>query len=282
MINKYFDSLVRWNSYDRPYLAKLWGYKGYQGISRGVVTPKGEKFIILFVTKDKQNSMTQYNDYIKDYILYWEGEEKHKSDERIINAATTGNKIYLFYREIHHMPFVYFGEVFLIDYIFEPNKSSSFKFALEDKNKNEEENEIKKIKENKNISETEKVTLIKSRIGQGKYRNDLIKIWKGCSVTEVKSTNLLKASHIKPWVKSNNQERLDVNNGLLLTPALDHTFDSGLISFDVDGKIIISEELSREEADIMNINRGMNLKKTSKKIAEYLEYHRKNIFKGKL
>lgn len=275
MINQYFNTLVKGHLYERPYLAEIWGYKGYQGISRGVITPKGENFIILFVTKNKQNSMTQYNDYIKDNILYWEGEEKHVNDERIINAKTIGNKIYLFFREIHHTPFVYFGEVFLIDYTIESNKSSSFKFALEDK----EEREIEKIKENDDISATEKTILIKSRVGQGKYRNDLIKKWKSCSVTGIDNTSLLKASHIKPWSISSNDEKLDTDNGLLLTPALDHSFDLGFISFLDDGKIMISKNLSKEETEVMNINNDMKLRNISKEMKKYLRYHRKNIFK---
>ena len=45
----------------------------------------------------------------------------------------------------------------------------------------------------------------------------------------ITSTWILIASHIKPWRVSNNNERLDVYNGLLLLPNLDKLFDKGYI-----------------------------------------------------
>jgi len=51
-----FDSLKIGQEYDRPYLAELWGYKGFQAISKGVVTPANTNTIILFVTKEKQEA----------------------------------------------------------------------------------------------------------------------------------------------------------------------------------------------------------------------------------
>lgn len=56
--------------YERPSLADIWGYKGFQAISRGVVTPSGTKYIILFVTKQKQEALTQYNDYLDGELLH--------------------------------------------------------------------------------------------------------------------------------------------------------------------------------------------------------------------
>jgi putative restriction endonuclease len=51
-----FAKLRIGSKYERPHLANLWGYKGFQAISRGVVTPSGTNFIILFVTKEKQEA----------------------------------------------------------------------------------------------------------------------------------------------------------------------------------------------------------------------------------
>lgn len=99
-----FEGLVIGKEYDRPLLAKMWGYEGFQAISRGVVTPSGQNIIILFVTRDKQESLTQYDDYIDGDSLYWEGEAKHGSDDRIANAQASGDAIHLFYRVAHHSP----------------------------------------------------------------------------------------------------------------------------------------------------------------------------------
>jgi putative restriction endonuclease len=128
----------------------------------------------------------------------------------------------------------------------------------------------------KEITETERKNFVLSRIGQGLYRKKLIDYWKSCSVTGIKEIPLLIASHIKPWKKSTDCEKLDVYNGFLLTPNLDKVFDIGLISFDNDGKIIISEFLDNYEP--FGIYENMTIK-ISTEHQPYLEYHRENIFK---
>ena len=126
-----FKKLKIGEEYQRAFLADLWGYKGHQAISRGVVTPAGTKKIILFVTRDKQSSSIQYNDYIKDNSLFWEGEDKHGSDNRIINSGKEKEEIHLFYRDIHHSPFVYYGEIFLTEYELYSDKPSKFLFSIQ-------------------------------------------------------------------------------------------------------------------------------------------------------
>ncbi|MEP0265669.1 HNH endonuclease signature motif containing protein [Dokdonia sp.] len=130
----------------------------------------------------------------------------------------------------------------------------------------------------KGITETERKNYVLSRIGQGFYRKQLIDYWKSCSVTAIKEVPLLIASHIKPWKKSNDFEKLDVYNGLLLTPNLDKVFDLGLISFDNEGKIIISEFL--DDYVSFGIKKNM-IVKIALEHKPYLEYHRKNILKTK-
>ena len=44
----------------------------------------------------------------------------------------------------------------------------------------------------------------------------------------------------KPWRDATNDERLDGENGLLLTPSIDHLFDRGFIGFEDGGRLIIS------------------------------------------
>jgi len=84
---------------------------------------------------------------------------------------------------------------------------------------------------NAEIESTEKDQLIKARKGQGKFRQNVERIEKKCRVTGVVEKNMLIASHIKPWKLSSNIERLDGNNGLLLSPHIDKLFDLGWISF---------------------------------------------------
>lgn len=78
----------------------------------------------------------------------------------------------------------------------------------------------------KELTETVREAIVQSRIGQGMFRDDLKKYWgEKCAVTGCELVKTLKASHIKPWRSSNNTERLDVYNGLLLIPNLDSAFD---------------------------------------------------------
>lgn len=129
------------------------------------------------------------------------------------------------------------------------------------------------------LSSTEKDAVIKARIGQGPFRDKLISYWRDCAVTGLSLVELLIASHSKPWKSSNNQERLDPFNGLLLSPNLDKAFDKGLISFGSDKKILISPFLQKEQIDSLGINEKMKLRKLDLQHLPYLRWHNENIFK---
>lgn len=148
---------------------------------------------------------------------------------------------------------------------------------LEDTNKNTLLEDIQEIIGNEILINTEKENLVKCRIGQGEFRDNLIRYWKGCSVTKFKNTEILIASHIKPWRESTNNERLDVFNGLLLTPNLDKLFDKGFISFNDNGNILISESLINFETLGVSQNMRIDIEIEHKK---YLDFHRNNIFKN--
>lgn len=125
-----FKSIKRGSEWDRNELAELWGYKSFHAIARGVVTPADEKLIVLFVTEEKQESLTQYDDRLDGKLLYWEGEDGHANDERIANAANNGDEIHVFYRSRHHSPFTYLGEVHVKSAKLLSNKRSEFEFAV--------------------------------------------------------------------------------------------------------------------------------------------------------
>ena len=128
---------------------------------------------------------------------------------------------------------------------------------------------------------TDVKSLINQRRGQDKLREELIKYWDGsCAVTGLKTKELLVTSHIKPWsLCENAHEKLDIFNALLLNVALDKAFDQGLISFDDNGKIIISPIWDPKEANILVINPDMSLRKIEKAHLKYLNFHKENIFK---
>src|SRR5262249_54303546 len=109
--------------------------------------------------------------------------------------------------------------------------------------------DIKLILNDRTIkTKTTRRLLIEARLGQGRFRTDLIKRWDGaCAVTGCRVQDILRASHIKPWRLANNRERLDPANGLLLSANMDALFDAGLVTFDSRGKMIVSSSLSAGE-----------------------------------
>lgn len=127
------------------------------------------------------------------------------------------------------------------------------------------------------ITETEKEQVIKSRIGQSIFKKGLLNIDKKCKLCGVSDERFLIASHIKPWSRSSNQERLDVNNGLLLCPNHDALFDKGYISFDDYGTILILDSLDEATKVFLNINETMNIR-MSESTKEYMKWHRENIY----
>jgi len=119
--------------------------------------------------------------------------------------------------------------------------------------------------------------MVNTRIGQGRFREDLISYWQGCAITKYQNKSFLIASHIKPWAKSNNEERLDPFNGFLLLANIDKAFDLGYISFDDRGRILISEQLDDYQA--LGINGQMNVLLTNQH-QDYLAFHRESRFKN--
>jgi 5-methylcytosine-specific restriction protein A len=123
--------------------------------------------------------------------------------------------------------------------------------------------------------------LIDSRIGQGRFRQDLLTLWgEKCAVTGLAVKALLKASHMKPWRASNNAERLDAHNGLLLAPSYDCAFDAGLISFTEGGQLLISPELDKAAVAALGLNAAAVLRVVKEPHLPYLDYHRREVFRS--
>lgn len=133
----------------------------------------------------------------------------------------------------------------------------------------------------KRTNATQKAALIQARRGQGRFREDLIDYWKGCAVTGCSQEAVLRASHIKPWRDSSDQERLDAANGLLLEANLDALFDVGLITFDNDGMMQISAKIGAPQRVELAIHEGLSLRKRLNKAARlFLAAHREKIFRN--
>ena len=114
-----------------------------------------------------------------------------------------------------------------------------------------------------------------------KTRYDYSRLYeRQCRVTGLKDRSHLIASHIKPWGKSDDKEKIDGQNGLLLSPHIDWLFNYGFISFSDDGVILISSKLNKETLDLWSIDMSKNVGGFLPGQASYLKYHRENIFKA--
>ena len=90
-----------------------------------------------------------------------------------------------------------------------------------------------KILTAEDLTDTERVAMTKARRGQGVFRDNVMRIERRCRITGVERPEHLVASHCKPWRDcTDSHERLDGENGLLLTPTIDHLFDRGFVSFE--------------------------------------------------
>ena len=125
------------------------------------------------------------------------------------------------------------------------------------------------------VKDTEKERLLLARVGQGAFRRKLITRWQKCSVMSCGPETALVASHIVSWRACvTNEERLDVNNGLLLSPNLDKLFDRRLISFSDHGALLVSQDLDPSDAVALGISAGMQLRHVPSGILKYLTRHR--------
>ena len=140
--------------------------------------------------------------------------------------------------------------------------------------------EIEAVKSSSTLSITEKTSIVQSRVGQGTFRQNLIDYWGGCAVTGLRMTDILVASHIKPWKDSRNNERLDVFNGLLLSPNYDKLFDRGYLTFNLKGKIEYSKILSQNDKLLLGLKDGVVLKCVDERHKAYLKYHNEKCFIG--
>ncbi|MBF6028449.1 HNH endonuclease [Pseudomonas sp. P115] len=128
---------------------------------------------------------------------------------------------------------------------------------------------------------TEVLTTVNARRGQGKFREDLMNVWgRACSVTGLACSELLRASHVIPWRASNPKQRLDSNNGLLLSANLDALFDKGLITFDSMGQMQISKRIDQRHRKALGLPQPLRF--VPKELVVYLKYHEGKVFQDNI
>jgi putative restriction endonuclease len=135
------------------------------------------------------------------------------------------------------------------------------------------------ISNDTSLKETDRSAIIRARIGQGLFKERVRKIETRCRVTGVENLVHLVASHCKPWRDSSNDERLNGENGLLLTPSIDHLFDRGFIGFENDGDLIISPVAHRPSLLRMGIDttKVVNVGEFTSGQKQFLDFHRNAV-----
>ncbi|MCR1026978.1 HNH endonuclease [Cellulophaga baltica] len=242
----------------------------------------------IFVFTGKAGKSHGYEDgWSEDGYFLYTGEEQNgdmtftKGNKALLNHELNNKKLYLFENQ-NKGQWKFIDEIRLIDYtIFDTpdtkgNQREGIKFKFMSVSGSPASIKLNKSKtRNINIpGSTERVGLVTSRVGQGFFRKQLIDKWNSkCSVTSCSIIEILIASHIVPWSEATDYERLDVDNGVLLSPTIDALFDKHLISFKDDGSIIIGDGISKEDINLLGVSNNMRIE-VSKGMKKYLARHR--------
>ena len=223
----------------------MYGGNRQSGISPSAKTP------YIFIFTGSSGEQYGYKDeWLNEDVFSYTGEGQ-KGNLALKDHLTLGKRVYLF-EYIARGTVKYISELSFLDCdFFETHDTfgelrSGIKFFFERKGKSKylipEElkmtGRVAKPNEDQKPNSTERSGLVTSRVGQGAYRKSILHRWHyKCAASGFDDTRILIASHILPWRDSNDDERLDVDNGILLSPDYDALFDKYLISFESSGKL---------------------------------------------
>jgi 5-methylcytosine-specific restriction protein A len=273
----------------------------FGGNRQGGIAPSA-KFPYIFIFSGKSGSQFGYKDGWDNSNIYSYTGEGQEGDMKFIKGnlalkehLNTGKRVLFF--EIEGKGFVKFVselEFFDADYFETPDKNREIRIGIrfflkrigafipvkpEQLSLNAINDEPKKLLELNIPNVTERAGLVISRVGQGAYRKRILHRWEyKCAVTEFNRLDVLIASHIVPWATATNDERLDVNNGILLSPTYDALFDKHMISFDNAGKIILSDSIEVSAFNKIGVTGKEQIVGLSQFNFEYLRRHQEMIY----
>ncbi len=277
------------NTYTTDTLADIIHVQRSSMLRRGVITKNGENLLIILITLHKRSDATPYQDYLDGTVLHWEGQLKNKYAEEYMKNAS--HEVFVFVREQPRTPYTYYGRAVPIRYkMLPPGTPSQVELHLYEYETRLEytnpypadsitrQNDHPYIPIASPDTETNRSILV--RTAQGKYRKDALRLWDNrCAVTGVAEPKVLIASHIKPWRESNNEDRVNPKNSLILSPTYDKLFDLGFITFNPDsGKILLSENISPSSWDKLKIDDSRQLSMIPDGTDIFLAYHNNQIF----
>lgn len=170
--------------------------------------------------------------------------------------------------------------------------SDSSSVALQAETLYEEWQVIKREPSRKDIKEliapkgpSESRTEVGVRRVQGFFRRSVLTSYNHrCAISGLKLPSLLVASHIIPW-KDSVERRADPRNGIALNSLYDKIFDKGLMTFDENYCVCLSQEIKKHFSDsditqrLLDIEgRELQLPERFYPDSEAVAYHREKIF----
>ena len=303
------ENLIIGNNYSKKELSRIFDENGLLTSREGIFSSDTLNSYLFFVdlVKDGKQERFHFNDYFDGDLFHWDSQTtQHINTPRIQKIVNKELPILLFTR-IHPkvksqtQPFVYCGRLEYIEHDENTTRPihivyQSLDYDETTQNQNlidiynwkpemigkTSSNNVYLVKkqlsrpkgEQKKPNYTERKGLVTSRVGQGWYRQEILKKWGNkCSISGCSLTEILISSHIKGWSESNEDERLDPDNGILLSPNIDSLFDKHLISFQDNGSIMISNKVSKEDLEYLGISNSVKLK-VDDGMKKYLLHHR--------
>ena len=273
-------------------------YKAYQQATRCFKDLNGETWAIWFIQVGRQRDIVTEKGWInnfleRDSIMHswrksdpsdvetkWPADRKRIIFTRYDNEPIVFKGVYIFDEERSKTDDDYYKRIAThVDFSVNPPTIS----LLKDERDAVVIQEIEQLEKNlaeTNLSKAEQDIIAKARIGQGEFRGRLLARDKVCKVCGLENRRLLVASHIKPWSKcETTAEKWDENNGLLLCAIHDALFDKGLITFDENGDIQISNSLSEGDQKRLNLCTDLHIDMNDQ-MKEYLNWHNTDLQKN--
>jgi len=307
-----YNKLTVGEKYSKKDLSTLLDEPNISLVREGIYNLKNSKSSLFFVDLEKKGKETRFHfdDFFEGDFFHWDSQTTQHIESPKIQEIVNGNLIpHLFVRispKIKNVtqPFIYCGRLTYLSYEEGTSKPVHMIYQnidYDDYTQNEDLIDIylwkpssigkttrskisnqgvvsKKRKKNyKKPNTTERKGLVTSRVGQGYYRQQIIEKWGGkCPITGIDVKSILISSHIVSWSESNDEERLDVENGILLSPLFDSLFDRHLISFQDTGEIIVSNILNEENVKKLGLSGDIKISVTEG-MKKYLKIHRSKL-----
>lgn len=305
--------LVVGNLYSKYDLSEILSEDNLKTVREGVYRSKNYNSILFFVDLEKigKEERFHFNNFFEGDIFHCDTQTtQHVNSPTVQKIINKEVEVQLFVRLVPRIkskvqPFVYCGRLEYLEHDvnttkpvhilynsldYDENTSNQLLLDIYDwkpekigkttsyNNYQTTNNRYKSNGEQKKPNYTERKGLVSSRVGQGWYRQEILKKWNNkCPITGCDIKEILISSHIKHWSQCNDDERLDVDNGILLSPNIDSLFDRHLISFTDEGRFLIGETISNETLKSLGINTSIQLT-INEGMKKYLKVHRENFF----